>query len=179
MKRKFLEAGPECEHYVGDDKTSYTCEVMDLRSRQLLQDRTDVFNILRGFPFLSDILHQPNKEAFGYYTDRSFDFWDDARPDLPWQLTDSIRSGPNLRIPWDTRYIDEQVLSRHTDYADTIIVWGMLQSLRRGDGMVPRSGSDPFANSYLASCSQCHLLLESTTPIRDLGRGNECHCTQD
>ena len=158
----FLYQGSKRPQNVGSNRSqfTYSCELLNVRERQILQEKADVFNMLRNcdnnvfdYMLCSD-LNSANWEADqnpslradiewrAHHLGRNHTFWDLVRSDLPWQLTEGIRS--DVDEP-DMHYIPEfenQILSQHGVYSKAVVVRDSFQSFHRTDGMTPNS---PFS----------------------------------
>ncbi len=127
-------------------------ELLNFRGRQYLQDQSDVFNILRESSYLTtelDKLDKPNSRnnASGYLAGdvrrraRSLGgqgrFWNDVQSDLPWQLDEGIRSNYSkieLANGPLAPAIGQQLLSRHSDYSNVVLVRDYFRCFPREEG---------------------------------------------
>ncbi len=146
-RRSFLHgSGPLSYQHAGPD---LACEVISLRDRQYLQDQLDVFNILRDFQDLTAILDEDNRRKGWdssinediYRTAKQFnigtDFWQLGTTDIPWQLGEGTRSSlldTDLGTNAVSSTIEEQLLSRHPRYANSVLVRALFQCYHRPDG---------------------------------------------
>ena len=154
MEDLFLYEGPKCSPNFGRDGWPYLqCEILNLRERQHLQDQTHVFAILKDLPALSRRLDlatwehdrndnlQVDVEWRADRFERRHGFWDHARADLPWQLTEGIRSDSEFLNVQHAPEFDSQMLSRHGFFSKAILVRDSFKCIHRGDGMMPIDGS--------------------------------------
>ena len=124
---------------------TYSCEILSLRERRYLQDQVDVFNILRDIPELNQRLNSVNQHPeHGLYYDMvwraghlggSRDFWDFARSDMPWQLTEGIRSDLDEPDMYQIPEFENQMLSQHGVYSKAVLVRDSFRCFSRNDGM--------------------------------------------
>ena len=126
---------------------TYSCEISSLRERRYLQDQVDVFNILRDIPELNQRLSSVNwmeHQKSKLYRDilwraehlgRSCDFWDFARSDMPWQLTEGIRSDLDELDMHQIPEFENQMLSQHGVYSKAVLVRDSFRCFGRADGM--------------------------------------------
>ena len=140
---------PKLSQNIGSNRPqfTYSCEILSLRERRNLQDQVDVFNILRGIPKLHRLLDAYNwQHAVGHnlYRDihwraenlgRSCGFWDFARSDMPWQLTDGIRSDLDEPDMHQIPEFENQMLSQHGIYSKAVLVRDSFRCFRRNDSM--------------------------------------------
>ena len=126
------------------------CEVITLRDRQYLQDQLDVFNILRKIPDLTTDLDRDNRR-FPWDSDmhedirrtaKQFkigtDFWQLGTTDIPWQLGEGTRFSlldTDLGTNAVSLTVEEQQLSRHPRYENSVLVRALFQCYHRADGM--------------------------------------------
>ena len=146
----FLYGGSKRSQNIGSNKSQFTfsCEVLNIRERQILQDKLDVFNILHNLnPFFSrdvDVVNWEGDQNPNLRNDISWSaehrgrpntFWNLVRSDLPWQLTEGIRSDldepDTFRIP----EFEDQMLSQHGVYSRATLVRDSFQCFPRHDGM--------------------------------------------
>lgn len=124
-------------------------EILNFRSRQYLQDQSDVLNILHESPHIcSELDRLTFKYSAGGLVDDELEwraghlgikrgFWNDVQSDLPWQLDEGIRSdfsklevAKGLLAP----KIGQQLLSRHPVYSNAVLVRDYFRYIPRGDG---------------------------------------------
>ena len=145
----FLNAGETTRYAFERDGWPYVeCEVTSFRERQYLQDQTDVFNIFKKITQLNGLLDQrnwqqdqgtglPNKvQSEASRLGAGSAFWDLAHSDLPWQLTQSIRSDFDVMNTLEAPDFERQILSRHGAYAEAILVRDSFQSFHRDEGRI-------------------------------------------
>lgn len=120
-----------------------------MRDRQYLQDQLDVFNILRNFHDLTKVLGEENKlypwdssinediERTATQFNIGTDFWQLGMTDIPWQLGEGTRTSlldTDLGTNAVSVSIEEQLLSRHPRYANSVLVRALFQCYHRVDG---------------------------------------------
>ena len=155
----FLEQGSKRSQNIGSNRSqfTYSCEFLNVRERQSLQDKADVFNMLRNcdnsvYDFmLGSDLDSANWEEDQNLTlrgdiewrarnlGRHHTFWDLVRSDLPWQLTEGIRSDVDEPDMHHIPEFEKQMLSQHRVYSKVVVVRDSFQCFRRTDGMTPDS----------------------------------------
>ena len=158
----FLHGGSERSQNVGSNRSqfTYSCEVLNVRERQNLQDKVDVFNIIHNTAILDAVVHVHHLHASKIHdldflsSDHGHDtswrakyfgnksaFRGLVRSDSPWQLTEGIRSeldDPNmLHIP----EFENQILAQHGVYSKAVLVRDLFQCFRRNDGMILKSST--------------------------------------
>lgn len=158
----FLYEGSKRSQNFGSNRSqfTYSCELLNIRERQSLQDKVDVFNILYGmdqlpsFRLLAHTLNgwmtdltpdlRGDMLSNGKHLGKSWILGDLARSNFPWQLTEGIRSDlddPNmLQIP----EFENQILAQHGVYSKAVLVRDMFQCFHRNDGMTPNSPTNCY-----------------------------------
>ena len=173
------ETAPVSYQHAGPD---LACEIISLRDRQYLQDQLDVFNILREFSELTKDLDVRNRQ-YGWdstinnainQTAKQFkigkDFWQLATTDIPWQLGEGTRFSlldTDLGTNAVSLTAEEQILSRHPRYANSVLVRALFQCYHRADGELPSDTSSSVLNPLLAGYV---LTMSPTAGINFLDR---------
>lgn len=156
-------------------------EVLNIRGRHYLQEQLDVFNLLRDINFIGKEL---NEESFkdnrtdnllsdiqwrAQHLGLSDAFWQIVYSDMPWQLSEGIRSNLldsdiDVDINPVTTTVNAQILSRHPKYRDAVLVRDVLRCLHRNDGM-----SGPQADSVLGGTAKIKIIGFLLTMLPNVG----------
>ncbi|KAL8898273.1 MAG: hypothetical protein Q9207_006790 [Kuettlingeria erythrocarpa] len=116
-----------------------SCEAVSLRDKQYLQDQLDVFNILRDVDSLMDNLNIPTRmqtsmDSTAAKFDLGTTFWHLSLTDIPWQLGEGSRTSlldTDLGVNPASTVIQDQFLSRHPAYENTVLVRSLFQCYYR------------------------------------------------
>ena len=146
-------------------------EILNFRHRQMLQNQTDVYNILSEYGFLKDHFDDvgiyanqdsSTMDGLGWLASifpRDSEFWSHARSDLPLQLREGSRdSQANMSIS-DSAEVEHQLFSKYSDtMVNEVLVRDTLQIMYRRDGtsrpVLSRAAfTDPMQVSYF----RCYL----------------------
>ncbi|KAL6713756.1 hypothetical protein ACLMJK_008248 [Lecanora helva] len=138
----FLKGGPMCSPVFEQNGYLYLrCEVLNSRQRQDLQDQLDVFKLLQGIPeFTAKLQTHHLKRSknsildIEAQTQRPGFFWVSVKSDLPSQLTEVQYDSLNLGHTLQWAEIDDQILSLHADYGESVLVRDSFQTFHRADG---------------------------------------------
>ena len=152
----FQYESPKRSRNMGSNRSqfTYSCEILSLREKQHLQDQVDIFNILGdnimfNVGFDTDagagLLHNGLSLDFYFRENRpgrSRGFRHLVRSDLPWQLTEGIRSDLDQVDMYQIPEFENQMLSQHREYSGGFLVRDLFQCFHRNDGMTPISPTD-------------------------------------
>lgn len=124
-------------------------EMFDLRSAQHLQDSRDLLRILESEKHVNEVLDRGifagnNSEKLrrdiiwrAQYVGQSVNFWEMAKADLPWQISEGSHlnmNGPSEGIRTTNLENFSQSLARHAYYKDAYIARSPFRCFHRSDG---------------------------------------------
>lgn len=137
------------------------CETFDLRSTHWVQDSRDLLRMLKDEEKISDVLDRSvftgmNDERLkkdikwrAQYVGQPVGFWDLAKADLPWQISEGSHlnmNGPSEGLRGTKLQKVTQALCRHSFFQDSHIARNPFRCFHRDDGflltMSPAAGVD-------------------------------------
>ncbi|KAL1837287.1 hypothetical protein VTJ49DRAFT_4053 [Mycothermus thermophilus] len=143
------------------------CEAFDLRSTTWVQDSRDLLRMLKDNQEFNEVLDRSvfagmNDERLvkdlrwrAAYVGQPLGFWDLAKADLPWQISEGSHlnmNGPSEGLRGTKLEKVTQALSRHNFFKDAHIARNPFRTFHRADGflltMSPAAGVD-YLNTNL------------------------------
>ncbi|KAG6359164.1 hypothetical protein INS49_012684 [Diaporthe citri] len=125
--------------------------MLDLRNAQHIQDSRDLLRILKSEKQVNDVLDRSvfagnNSEKLkkdilwrAQYVGQSVNFWELAKADLPWQISEGSHlnmNGPSEGVRTTKLENVSQSLARHAYYKDAYIARSPFRCFHRSDGFL-------------------------------------------
>lgn len=143
MGRPFTKAGRAGWPYL-------EIEALDLRNARSIQDSRDLLRIMKNDKQISEDLkrsvfagdnNQKLKKDIVWraqFLGQDINFWDCAKDDLPWQLSEGSElnmNGPSEGLRTTKLDMSSQSLATHPLYKDTYLARNPFRCFHRNDGM--------------------------------------------